>query len=97
MRGHPDKSIYGTYRQNLMSIVGFITGLAAVLVLLLTIMPFLVWLNWLNIPLAVIGLAFSLIGAFYSTSKGFSIAGIAICCAVIIFGALRLKACGGLI
>ncbi len=97
MRGHPDKSIYGNYRENLMSIVGFITGLAAVLVSLLTIMPFLVWINWINIPLAIIGLAFSLIGAFYSTSRGVSIAGIIICCAVIIFGVLRLKACGGFI
>jgi hypothetical protein len=95
MRGHPDKSIYGTYRENLMSVVGFITGLAALLVLLLTIMPFMLWINWLNIPLAVIGLAFSLIGTFSSSPRVYGIAGIIICCAVIIFGALRLKACGG--
>jgi len=97
MQGHPDKSIYGTYHENLMSVVGFITGLAAVLVSLLTIMPFLVWINWLNIPLAVIGLAFSLIGTISSTPRKFGIAGIIICCAVIVYGALRLKGFGGFI
>lgn len=97
MHGHPDKSIYGTYRESLMSIVGFIVGLTALLVLLLTIIPFLTWLNWLNISLAVIGLACSLTGAITSTSRGFSIAGIVICCIVIILGVLRLEACGGFI
>ncbi len=97
MHGHPDKSIYGTHRENLMSVAGFITGLTALLLLLLTIIPSLGWMNWLNIALAVIGLAFSLIGAIYSTSRWFGIAGIIICCAVIIFGALHLKAFGGII
>ena len=97
MHGHPDKSIYGTYRDSLVSVAGFIISLAAVMLLLLTIMPFLGWINWLNIPLAVIGLAFCLIGAITSTSKRFSIAGIVICCIVITLAALRLKACGGLL
>jgi len=94
MRSHPDKSIYGTHREDIVSIVGLITGLAAGLVLLLTIIPVAGWINWINIPLAVIGLAFSLIGLLTSQSKAYGIAGIVICCLVIILGVLRLKTLG---
>jgi hypothetical protein len=66
-------------------------------VLLLTIVPFLGWINWLNIPAALLGLIFSLIGTATGKHKGAGIAGIVICCGVILFGALRLKACGGFI
>jgi hypothetical protein len=80
-----------------MSIVGFILGLFSLFVLFLTIVPFLGWINWLNIPFALVGLIFSLIGTASARNKGLGIAGIAICCMVIILGALRLKACGGFI
>jgi hypothetical protein len=80
-----------------MSIFGFILGLLSFLVLFLTIIPFLGWINWLNIPFAIVGLIFSLIGTAAERNKGLGIAGIVICCMVIIFGALRLKACGGFI
>ena len=95
MRGHPDKSIYGTHRKDIVSIAGLITGLAAGLILLLTIIPMAGWINWINIPLAVIGLALSLIGVLTTQSKGYGIAGMVICCIVIILGLLRLKALGG--
>lgn len=95
MRGHPDKSIYGTHREDIVSIVGLITGLAAALILLLTIIPMAGWINWINIPLAVIGLALSLIGLLTSQSKSYGIAGIVVCCIVITLGLLRLKAMGG--
>lgn len=80
-----------------MSIIGLILGLLSSCVLMLTIIPFLGWINWLNIPAAILGLIFSLIGTTAEKHKGAGIAGIVICCAVIIFGALRLKACGGFI
>ena len=80
-----------------MSIIGFILGLLSFFVLFLTIIPFLGWINWLNIPVGVLGLAFSLIGTALEKHKGLGVAGIVICCMVIIFGALRLKACGGFI
>ena len=80
-----------------MSIIGLLLGLLSSGVLLLTIIPFLGWINWLNIPLAILGLIFSLIGTATGHFKSAGIAGIVICCAVIVFGALRLKACGGFI
>ena len=95
MRGHPDRSIYGPHREEIVSIVGLATGLIAGLVLLLTIMPVVGWVNWINIPLAVIGLALSLIGVLTSQSKSYGISGIIVCCIVIILGVIRLKALGG--
>ena len=92
MSNHPDKSIYGTHRVDVVCMTGFIIGLVSMLVLLLTIIPDLDWLNWLSISLAVIGLALSLIGLITSTSKGYGIAGTIICCVAIIVGLLRLNA-----
>lgn len=96
LHGHPDKSIYGTHRKNLTSIIGFIIGIAALLVLLLALVPALQWINWLNIPLAITGLVFSVVGSIHSNHRSLGIAGIAICCAVIVIGALRLKVLGSL-
>jgi hypothetical protein len=80
-----------------MSVIGFIFAILSALVLLLTIIPFLGWINWLNLPFAFIGLIFSVIGFTATKIKGLGMAGIVICCIVIILGILRLKACGGFI
>ena len=45
-----------------MSVIGFIFAMLSALVLLLTIIPLLGWINWLNIPFAFLGLIFSAIG-----------------------------------
>ena len=97
MSSHPDKSIYGTHHIDIVSIAGFITGLVTVLVLLLTIIPTMDWLNWLNIPLAVSGLILSLIGAITSISRGYGIAGAIICCGALILCLLRLRVFDGFI
>jgi len=94
MRSHPDKSIYGTNRVDIVCITGFIVSLVTMLVLLLTIIPEMEWLNWLNVPLAVIGLALCLIGVITSTSRGYGVAGAIICCVAIALGLLRLNAFG---
>lgn len=80
-----------------MSIIGFIFGILSFCILLLTIIPFLGWINWLNLPFAILGLIFCLIGVSSGKIKGLGIAGIVICCTVIILGMLRLQACGGFI
>ena len=77
--------------------IGFIFAILSALVLLLTIIPFLGWINWLNLPFAVLGLIFSAIGVSAAKNKGLGITGVVICCIVIILGILRLKACGGFI
>ena len=58
--------------------------------------PLLGWTNWLNIPFALVGLILGAIGI--STAKkgrGLGIAAIILCAIAILFGALKLKACGG--
>ncbi len=45
-----------------MSIAGFIIGILTGIGLTVSIIPFLGWLNWLNIPVAVIGLILSIVG-----------------------------------
>lgn len=80
-----------------MSVVGFVIGILSALVLILTVIPLLGWINWLNLPFAILGLIFSLIGTATAKNKGLGIAGIVICCIVIILGILRLQACGGFV
>lgn len=72
-----------------MQTIGRIFGIIALIGMLIGLIPFLGWLNWLNIPLAIIGLLLSIIGK----SKG----GIIICVVAIFFGLLRLIFGGGLI
>ena len=80
-----------------MSILGFIIGVLTGLGLTLSIFPLLGWLNWLNIPVAIIGLILSIIGTSKGKHRFFGIAGIIINALIIIFGAIRLYLGGGII
>ena len=79
-----------------MKLLGFILGLVSLIGWAVALIPFLGWLNWIFIPLAVIGLVFSLIGVIIPIPpKGLGIAGIIMCLIVIILGFIRLKiGCG---
>jgi len=72
-----------------MKIIGLILGILSALGMLLAFIPLLGWLNWINIPFAIIGLIFSVI----SKSKG----GTVLCVVAIIFGMIRLALGGGII
>ena len=72
-----------------MQTVGRIFGVIAIIGMVLGMIPFLGWLNWFNIPLAILGLILSIVGK----SKG----GIIICTVAIFFGLLRLMLGGGLL
>lgn len=72
-----------------MKTLGRIFGILAICGMFLGMIPFLGWLNWFNIPLAIIGLLISIIGK----SRG----GIIICVVAIFFGLLRLMLGGGLL
>lgn len=72
-----------------MKTLGLILGILAALGMLLAFIPLFGWLNWLNIPFAILGLIFSVIGK----SKG----GIILCCMAILFGILRLALGGGIL
>jgi hypothetical protein len=81
-----------------MQIIGLILGIFAVITMFIAFIPLLGWMNWVNIPFAVLGLIFSLIGV--ATSKGnrnAGISGIILCGIAIAFGILKLKTCGGFV
>jgi hypothetical protein len=72
-----------------MKIVGLIFGILASVGLLLGFIPFLGWLNWFNIPFAVLGLIISLI-----TKSG---SGRILCLLALVLGIIRLMLGGGLV
>lgn len=72
-----------------MKTFGLVLGILAALGMLLAFIPFLGWLNWFNIPFAIIGLILSAIGR----SRG----GIILCISAILFGFLRLFLGGGIL
>lgn len=72
-----------------MKIVGQIFGILALMGMLLGMIPLLGWFNWINIPFAILGLIFSIIGK----SRG----GIIICLVAIFIGGIRLLLGGGFI
>ncbi|MFZ4263261.1 hypothetical protein ACFRAE_14570 [Sphingobacterium sp. HJSM2_6] len=72
-----------------MKLLGRLFGIFAIIGMLLGMIPLLGWLNWLNIPFAILGLVFSILGK----SKG----GIIICIVAIFLGLLRLIIGGGII
>jgi hypothetical protein len=77
-------------------LVGFILGLISLIGWAVALIPLLGWLNWIFIPLAVLGLVFSIIGVFIPIPpRSLGIAGIIMCLIVIILGFIRLKmGCG---
>ena len=79
-----------------MKLIGFILGLVSLIGWAVALIPFLGWLNWIFIPLAGLGLVFSLIGVSIPIPpRSLGIAGIIMCLIVIIFGFMRLKiGCG---
>jgi uncharacterized membrane-anchored protein YitT (DUF2179 family) len=73
----------------MLKFLGRLFGIVALLGMLLGFVPLFGWFNWINIPLAIIGLLFSAIGK----SKG----GLTISAIAILFGLLRLILGGGII
>ena len=81
-----------------MAIVGFIIGILSMIPLLIGLIPLLGWLNWLNIPFALAGLIFAIVGVSrQEQNQGLGIAGIVLCAIAIIVGGIRLVLGGGLL
>ena len=72
-----------------MKTIGRIFGILALIVMIIGLIPFFGWLNWVGIPLAILGLILSVIGK----SNG----GMVICAVAIVVGLLRLFMGGGII
>ena len=80
-----------------MSILGFIIGILTGIGATVSLLPLLGWLNWLNIPVAIIGLVFSILGVNKGSNKGIGTAGIIINAILIVYGIIRLIIGGGFI
>jgi thiamine transporter ThiT len=65
-----------------MKLLGTLFGIFAILGMLLGFIPLLGWFNWINIPLAVIGLILS---ALFGSKTGMTL-----CIVAIFFGLFRL-------
>ncbi len=82
-----------------MQILALVWGILAVIGLMIGVFPCLGWLNWLNIPFAVVGLV---IGLFASSrtadaKRGAAVAGVVCCAVAVVVGALRLALGHGIV
>jgi hypothetical protein len=79
-----------------LQLLSLIWGILAICGMFIGLIPFLGWLNWGNIPFAIVGLIISIIATTSARgNRSMGITGIALCAIAIIFGAIRLKmGCG---
>ncbi len=80
-----------------MQLIALIFGVLAVTGMFFGFLPFLGWMNWGVIPVAIVGFILSLIAiATSKKNKGMAIAGLVMCPIAIIVGAVRLSIGGGI-
>ena len=81
-----------------MNILNIIWGSLAILGMIFGFIPCFGAFNWINIPFAGIGVILGIVGiAVEKDSKGGSIAGLIMCSAAVVFGAIRLLLGGGVV
>ena len=73
-----------------MGIVGLVIGILSLMGMVIAFVPLLGFLNWLNIPSAIIGLALSVIAIVLKKERNPAIAGTILCSFAIAVGTLRL-------
>ena len=74
----------------ILSIISLIWGVLAIFGMVVSIIPFLGSLNYLNIPFAVFGLLFSVLVIVLSSKKELAVVGSFLCGVAIFIGAIRL-------
>ncbi len=79
-----------------MSITGSIIGILSLIGMTIAFIPLLGWLNWLNIPFAIVGVILSIVGAVEGRDRGVGIIGIILCRIAIVLGSIRLFLGGGI-
>lgn len=82
-----------------MNTLGMVLGIICLIGMLVAFIPCLGWLNWLNIPLSVIGFVVSLIALLdeKNINKNNAIAGCVMCGVAMGLGGIRLILGGGLL
>jgi hypothetical protein len=73
-----------------MAIAGLGISIFCFFVLIISFVPLLGFINWLNTPLALIGLVLSILGIFFTRLRKVSIIGVLIGILVISIGISRL-------
>ena len=74
-----------------MQIISLILGILVIMGMLVALIPFLGWMNWGVIPLAIAGLIISIIATATATeNRGPGIAGIVLCVIAAFIGTIRL-------
>jgi len=75
----------------------FVLGIVCAVGLIVGMVPCAGWVNWFNIPLAVVGLVISIVAMTQGpeTEKTKAIVGVCCCAAAVLFGGLRLLLGGG--
>jgi hypothetical protein len=83
-----------------MKTASLVFGIIVLVVMLVGFVPCFGSLNWINIPLAGVGLIISVVALVQSKSgedKGKVIAGLVLCTIALIFGLIRLLMGGGIV
>jgi len=82
-----------------MQVVSLVIGILAVVGMFLFTLPCLGAFNWVNVPIALIGLTLGIISVATakSGSRGAGIAGIVLSAIAIVWGVIRLGLGGGLL
>jgi len=74
-----------------MGIVSLVLGIITIIGMLIGLIPFLGWMNWGVIPIAVVGLIISIVAiASVKENRGLSIAGLILCAIALPVGIIRL-------
>lgn len=82
-----------------MNVAGLCLGLVSIAMMLLGLLPCFGGLNWLVIPLAIIGLVLSAVGFSISAKgeRGSATAGLVLCIIALVIGLFRLILGGGIL
>lgn len=82
---------------NILSILSIGWGILAIIGMAVGFIPCFGWINYINIPFAVLGLLFSVFTLVLSANKEPAIAGCILCAVAIFLGAIRLVIGGGIL
>lgn len=80
-----------------MSALGLAIGIIVLLGMFIGFIPCLGWWNWINIPVAIIGLIIGIVGVATSPDRAVAWAGVVCCAIAIFFGIVRLIMGAGII
>jgi len=73
-----------------MGIAGMVIGIISMVMMCIALVPFLGWINWGVIPLAIVGLIVNTIAIAINNYRGVGIAGAVLCLIALIGGNIRL-------